>query len=157
MHLIGKATISPIWFYSGKVAGYLTWLALLLSITQVIDIRPYRALILDYASFVTAAVGITLSVISVLNLGQSTTLGIPTKQTSFKKTGLYKVSRNPIYIGFNLLTIASIVYHSNWYVGILGVYSMVIYHAIILGEEKYLEKHFPEEYAEYKAKVRRYI
>jgi protein-S-isoprenylcysteine O-methyltransferase Ste14 len=38
-----------------------------------------------------------------------------------------------------------------------GIYSIVVYHLIIIGEEKFLEKAFREAYLEYKKKVRRYI
>ncbi len=157
MHLIGKATINPIWFYSGKFAGYLIWVALPLSITNVIDFRGCRTEFLDYTSYILAGVGIVVTIISILNLGRSTTLGIPIKETTFKKDGLYKVSRNPMYIGFNLVTVASIVYHCNVIMVVFGIYSMITYHAIILSEEKYLEKRFAEEYNEYRSKVRRYM
>jgi protein-S-isoprenylcysteine O-methyltransferase Ste14 len=84
-------------------------------------------------------------------------LGLPTEKTILKTNGIYRFSRNPMYFGFNLLTIASMLYWININVIILGIYSIIIYHLIILGEEKFLEERFGDEYFSYKKIVRRYI
>jgi len=39
----------------------------------------------------------------------------------------------------------------------MGLYSMVIYHFIILGEERFLEGRFGFNYLSYKTRVRRYL
>ena len=62
-----------------------------------------------------------------------------------------------MYVGFDMLAISSILYHQNIVVAAAGLYSIVIYHLIILGEEKFLEQMSGQEYLEYKADVRRYI
>jgi len=62
-----------------------------------------------------------------------------------------------MYFGFDCFTLAAILYTLNIMVIIPGVYSMVIYHFIILGEEKFLENRFGNEYVEYKKKVKRYL
>ncbi len=62
-----------------------------------------------------------------------------------------------MYFGFNLLTIAAMVYSINIVLLLLGTYSIITYHWIILGEEKFLEERFGDEYFNYKKKVRRYI
>ena len=67
---------------------------------------------------------------------------IPTDNTELKTNGIYSLSRNPMYLGFNLLTISSVIYTLNFVVIILGIYSIIIYHLIILGEEKYLSAQF---------------
>jgi len=37
------------------------------------------------------------------------------------------------------------------------LYGMIVHHFIILGEERYLEKEFGDEFRKYKAKVSRYF
>ena len=90
-------------------------------------------------------------------LGKSTRFGLPTEKTVLKTRGLYKISRNPIYFGFNLITLSSIIYFINPIILVPGIYSIVVYHLIIIGEEKFLEKAFGVAYLKYKKKVRRYI
>ena len=72
-------------------------------------------------------------------------------------TGIFRYTRNPMYVGFNLLTIAAILFTLNILILILGIYCIIVYHFIILNEEKFLENRFKTSYTNYKKKVRRYI
>lgn len=157
MDLIGKTTIKPLFFYSGKILGYITWIIQLLLILGVDLIDRITCGYNDYLSFAFLFVGLIFIVFSLINLGGSTRLGLPTENTVFKTNGLYKVSRNPMYVGFNLLTISSMVYTLNIWIFVIGIYSMVIYHLIILGEERFLKNRFGEEYSVYIQKIRRYL
>ncbi len=157
MKIIGKPTINPVLFYSGKIAGYITWILLLLSIVHLIRIQAYSVALSEYFAYLLLAIGLVLSIISMKDLGNSTTLGLPITATALKKGGLYKISRNPMYLGFNLVTIASMIFQLHIIIAIMGIYSIAVYHLIILAEEKYLEKQFGKDYIEYKQQVRRYL
>lgn len=156
MQIIGKPTINPFLFYSGKTAGYLSWG--LFFVHFFVNLNQINSpILLRHISYVIFSVGLAISIISILNLGSSITLGIPEKKTEFKNKGLYKFSRNPMYLGFNLLTIAAIFHTMNFIVLGLATYSIVIYHLIILGEEKFLKSKFDNDYRQYCKSVRRYI
>lgn len=155
--LIGKTTVNPFLFYSGKIAGYITWLVYMLFIfgIRVFDISfsLYRM----YFSYFLALIALFLIVFSLINLGKSTRLGLPSDQTVLKTRGIYTLSRNPMYAGFDLLTFASMIYTYNVFIIILGTYSIVVYHLIILGEERFLDSRFGSEFMNYKNKTRRYL
>ena len=157
MRLLGKTTISPVFFYTGKISGYLIWLLLLFKPPCTLERHSIYEQITGYILCALLMTGLILVAVSFVNLGHSTSFGLPDEKTVFKKKGLYKVSRNPMYVGFNLLTIASMIYFGGIIVFHLGTYSIVIYHFIILGEEKFLETRFGKDYTNYKNKVRRYI
>jgi protein-S-isoprenylcysteine O-methyltransferase Ste14 len=155
--LIGKATISPVLFYSGKICGYILWILLALDILGISTLTGLESTVLRIIEYVLLLPGLAITALSLVNLGKSTTLGLPQKVTAFKTHGIYRFSRNPMYIGFNLITLAAVLHIGNPISSIMGVYSIVIYHVIILGEEAFLEKRFGAEYLEYKRKVRRYF
>jgi protein-S-isoprenylcysteine O-methyltransferase Ste14 len=157
MKIIGKETIHPVLFYTGKFSGYFTWILLLLSILGAVDIGRNPAVALVWFAYFVSAAGLCLSTISILNLGRSTRLGLPTERTEFKTKGLYKFSRNPMYVGFNLVTLSSVIYHANLIILAMGVFNVVVYHLIILGEEAYLREEFGSAYKQYMVKVRRYV
>lgn len=157
MDLIGKSTINPILFYSGKIAGYLTWIIYSLSVLKINIMSRYDFSYNSYIALFTVTVGLIFVIISLINLGQSTRLGLPSESTVLKTNGLYKISRNPMYFGFNLLTISSIIYMFNIVIFTLGIYSILIYHLIIIKEEGFLDKRFGIDYSNYKKTVRRYI
>jgi protein-S-isoprenylcysteine O-methyltransferase Ste14 len=157
MEIMGKPTLNPFIFYTGKISGYVVWLAMLLSLLRINFIEKFSYGYNDYVSFVLLIPGLILIAISLINLGSSVRFGLPVKMTKFKTNGLYKISRNPMYLGFALITIASMIYMLNLIVIVLGIYSLTIYHLIVLAEEKFLEKRFGSEYSNYLKKVRRYL
>ncbi|MFZ4725242.1 MAG: methyltransferase family protein [Paludibacter sp.] len=157
MDLIGKTTINPILFYSGKILGYITWIVLLLSILNINLIDRISYGFNDSISYLILLIGLIFVVFSLINLGRSTRLGLPAENTVFKTKGFYKISRNPMYLGFDFLTISSMIYTLNILIIIIGIYSIIIYHLIIIGEERFLESRFGQEYISYKNMIRRYL
>lgn len=140
MELIVKLSIHPLLFYSGKLSGYAIWALFTLSLAGLPVIPAWSWAPARYASFILLTAGMVLTVVSMLDLGRSNRLGLPTGRTELRTGGIYRLSRNPLYLGFDLLTLAS-----------------VLFHLIILAEERFMEQRFGGEYHEYKSKGRRYI
>jgi len=157
MELIGKPSINPFLFYSGKLIGYTTWVIFVLSSLNIINISMLPILPLKYVSFGTAIIGLIFTFLSIIHLCKSTKLGLPSESTVLKTYGIYIISRNPMYVGFNLFTISSVLYTQNIFILFACLYSVFIYHLIILGEEKFLENRFRSDYLNYKKRVRRYF
>jgi protein-S-isoprenylcysteine O-methyltransferase Ste14 len=157
MDLIGKATINPLIFYTGKISGYITWIYSSLVLLGLGLTEKQSSYYMNVISGLLLFVGLIFTVISLINLGKSTRLGIPSDDTILKTNGIYKISRNPMYVGFNLITISSMIYSLHWLVIILGVYSLITYHLIIKGEERFMIKRFGQGYQNYQSKVRRYL
>ena len=157
MDIIGKTTIHPFLFYTGKIAGYITWIIFILNVTGVQILNTYSAYNNKYIAFLILFVALFFVVQSLINLGSSTRLGLPSEETKLKTNGIYKISRNPMYVGFNLLTVTSKIYTLNLWIIIVGIYSIAVYHLIILGEELFLENSFGTSFLEYKNKTRRYL
>jgi len=157
MEIIGKPSTNPFLFYSGKICGYICWIVLILAIFKIDLLPSYSFPFSKILAYGLLILGLCLGVLSAFNLGNSTRLGLPDTVTEFKKSGLYKISRNPMYLGFNLITIASILFTLSPILFINGLYSIFVYHFIIKGEERFLEKRFGNDYLNYKKTVRRYI
>ncbi len=157
MELIGKTTINPILFYSGKISGYISWIIFLFIPFSVHLFNFNKFLFNQYFSIIVLLIGLVFTTISFFNLGKSTRLGLPSNETKLKTNGLYKISRNPMYVGFNLITISVMIYTLHWVIIIMGIYSLIVYHKIIRGEEKFMKQRFGDAYMKYKQKVRRYL
>jgi protein-S-isoprenylcysteine O-methyltransferase Ste14 len=73
-------------------------------------------------------------------------------------SGIYRFTRNPIYLGFLLMLIGSPL-NSGLYWGIVLVpfYMMTMDRLVIEREEAYLEKKFKDQYGSYKSRVRRWV
>jgi protein-S-isoprenylcysteine O-methyltransferase Ste14 len=157
VELIGTPSIQPALFYSGKMAGYSTWILLGLEHAGVRVLPGVHSPLLDALSLVAVGVAALFIVMSAVSLGASTRLGLPTGETVLKTGGIYRFSRNPMYVGFNALTLAAVLGTGSVVTLALGVYSIAIYHRIIRAEERYLADAFGEQYAQYRAGVYRYL
>jgi len=72
--------------------------------------------------------------------------------------GVYRFTRNPMYVSMALLQIAIGVGLANgWIVALAPLVLVIIYRIAIRHEEAYLERKFGGAYIEYKRSVRRWI
>jgi protein-S-isoprenylcysteine O-methyltransferase Ste14 len=72
--------------------------------------------------------------------------------------GVYRVSRNPMYVGMALLQTAIGVGAANgWILLLVPVALAAVYATAVRHEEAYLERKFGEPYLAYKRRVRRWI
>jgi protein-S-isoprenylcysteine O-methyltransferase Ste14 len=108
-----------------------------------------------------AVVALAFSVSGVLAFGRAKTTKNPMKPeaaSSLVVTGVYRVTRNPMYVGLAFLLMAWAVFlWSAW--ALVGPLAFVAYISRfqIAPEERVLAQLFGAEYAAYKARVRRWL
>jgi len=106
-------------------------------------------------------VGIGFSVGGVLAFRRARTTLNPTKPeqaSSLVRSGIYRVTRNPMYVGLLCVLVAWAVFLSSAW-ALLGpvVYVLYINRFQIAPEERALARLFGSEFADYRAKVRRWL
>ena len=102
--------------------------------------------------------GVVFFLIAVITMRNNWRAGYSYEQeTQLVTNGIYRISRNPAFLGFDLLYIGCALAFPNIINVILALAAVVIFHVQILGEEKFLVEKFGKTYLDYKAKTRRYI
>ncbi len=87
-----------------------------------------------------------------------TNLNIRKPAIDIATSGIYGVSRNPLYVGMILLnTGIGCIVNSLWIFLLSAGLAAVLQKGVIEAEEAYLEKKFGDKYLRYKVKVRRWI
>jgi len=103
-------------------------------------------------------VGLGLLFWSLISFGQSFRVGIDTDRPDRLVTsGIFAVSRNPIYIAFASVLLGQFLIFPNWILLIYMGAATWLFHRQVLREEKYLKRHYGEEYANYSRRVPRYL
>jgi protein-S-isoprenylcysteine O-methyltransferase Ste14 len=118
---------------------------------------PARSLL----SIGTALVGAVVSIAGVVSFRRAgTTVNplTPSASSSLVNSGIYAVSRNPMYLGFLLLLLAWVLYLSNA-IALICIPAFIGYmnRFQIAPEERALQSRFGPEFAAYANRVRRWI
>jgi protein-S-isoprenylcysteine O-methyltransferase Ste14 len=105
------------------------------------------------------AAGFALAIASVRAFRRAGTNVVPGQPaTALVTEGPYRVTRNPIYIGFVLVYFGlSIVLTSVWILVLLVPVLVILQRGVVLREEAYLERKFGEAYRSYAARVPRWL
>lgn len=102
--------------------------------------------------------GVFIFAISVFTMKDSWRAGIAEgDKTEIITTGIYSFSRNPAFLGFDLVYLGILLIFFNWILLIFSLFAMTMLHLQILQEEKFLPSIFGEDYFNYKKRVSRYM
>ncbi len=103
-----------------------------------------------YIGLIIYGLGLVLYAISIVNYAKPEANGINLK-------GLYRMSRNPMYIAYFICLFGCALMSYSWTLLALLIIFQISSHWIILSEERWCIEKFGEEYRRYMNKVRRYI
>ncbi len=151
-----RAPIARGVFVLGKVAMLLAWLSVVvqsywvnLRLVAIPQVLPWLAVAIE---------GLGLLVIwrGYRDLGDGNQMGLG-RAPKLRVSGVYQWSRNPIYVGFHLMTMAAVLYTLNPLVLLLAMTAIAVHHAIVRAEEAHLTREVGPAYIDYARRVRRYI
>ncbi len=144
-------------FYGSKYAMLGLWVATVLhswgvnlAFVSVPRWLQWMALPLWVASFVLLFFG-------RLGLADSFRIGSPRESTRLRVGGLFRFSRNPMYVSVYMTLLACFLYTLNPLLLLVGLFIVAVHHKIVLAEEQHLQKAFGAEYTDYCGRVRRYL
>ena len=107
--------------------------------------------------FCVGMLGDVIFLLSGLCMKDSWRAGIPAKdKTELVTTGIYRFSRNPAFLGFDLMYIGILLLYGNLLTLGVSAFAIVMLHLQILQEERYLVNTFGAPYQEYCHHVSRY-
>ena len=156
MDYIGRSPIWPPLLILGKVALFASCLFPFAGFLQV-GSPIYESTGLRIIGLLLLLSGAVLLVAAIGTLGRSVAVGFPDRNTELRTTGLYRFTRNPIYLGaFTMCTGSCLMalYPANLFLVVIAV---AIHHRIIRREELFLAERFGAEWTAYCRKTPRYL
>lgn len=126
-------------------------------VTPASDLPPWHTTL----AIILALLGVSIAIAGIVAFRKAKTTGSPTKPqaaSALVVTGVYKFTRNPMYLGLCIVLVAWTAYlWSGWallgpvaFIGYIGRYQ-------IEPEERALSAHFGDDYREYRSRVRRWL
>ncbi len=105
-----------------------------------------------------AAAGTVIFAAAVVAMRDSWRAGIPADdETELVTGGIYRVSRNPAFFGFDLLYLGILAAYPSTILAVVTLYAIIIFHLQILEEEKFLRGRFGDDYHKYESDICRYF
>lgn len=114
---------------------------------------------LRWAGIIIAALGTGVFITSVITMRDSWRAGVSeTDKTDLVTAGIYRISRNPAFLGFDLTYLGLLLTFFSWWLAALSAFAAVMFHLqITLVEEPFLRTAFGDDYRCYEHSVRRYF
>ena len=124
-----------------------------------LTLDPAALSALWYVGLAFVIVGVATLVLAYSSMALArTTIDPKVHSSTIVTSGLYAYSRNPIYLGWFVLTAGRALMYASLLALLVAVMMLLLlYWAVIVEEEKYLESKFGDEYMAYKRRVRRWV
>ena len=101
--------------------------------------------------------GVLFFALATITMKTSWRVGIPEEKTALVTQGIYGWSRNPAFVGFDLLYLSICLMFFNIPLLLVSLWTAVMLHLQILQEENHMHHMFGEEYDIYKKHTLRYL
>lgn len=103
--------------------------------------------------------GDIIFIISVLTMKESWRAGVSYEEkTDLITDGIYQISRNPAFLGFDLVYIGMCFLFFNPVLVVISLLAIIMFHLQIkYVEEPFLKQEFKEQYLQYYQQVNRYV
>ena len=155
---IAKGKKSNLLLFTELIMKLATYCIVIVEIISIYINTATPFLLARIIGFVLGIMGVVIFGISVYTMKDNWRAGIPeSDKTELVTTGIFRFSRNPAFLAFDLVYFGVLILFFNWVLLSFTIFAMLMLHLQIKQEEKFLIHTFGKEYQEYKQRTRRYM
>lgn len=140
-----------------RIVTMATVLNVVVSVYSILLVKKLPVVELRFVGSVIGILAVVFFALATITMKTSWRVGIPEEKTALVTEGIYKWSRNPAFVGFDLLYLAMCLMFFNIPLVIVSVWAAVMLHLQILQEEEHMHNMFGAEYDKYRKHTRRYF
>ncbi len=145
-------------FYGEVALGGATGLVVMVQAGSIFMGEAGNLGVLAVAGVILGFLGDFVFFLAVAAMGDSWRVGITRgDERKFVTEGIYGISRNPAFLGFDLMYVGLLLIFFNTFMLVASGFAMRMLHVQILREERFLTEVFGGEYVDYRRRVRRYV
>lgn len=145
-------------FYIELLLKIATYSVVPVEVVSILAVKPDLPGAVMIMGLLLGIAGDIIFAIAVVTMQDSWRAGIAEEDNREMVTsGIYKISRNPAFLGFDCVYLGILLMFFNWILLFFSVFAAAMLHLQILQEEKYLPAAFGDDYISYKKRVCRYL
>ena len=136
-----------------------TYIIPVIQVVSIVIDRQNRLGWVQAAGVAVTAAGVLSFILSVTHMKDNWRAGVQKDaETSLVTDGIYSISRNPAFLGFDLMYIGILISFFNICLATATAAALVLFHLQIVNvEEEFLSQVFGQEYRDYRNSVCRYL
>lgn len=140
-----------------RLVSVATMFTVIIEIPSIFLVKTYMMTGIRIAGIVIGLIAVLFFASATMTMKNSWRVGIPEEKTALVTAGIYKYSRNPAFVGFDLLYISICLMFFNIPLLLVSIWAAVMLHLQILQEEAHMYNMFGDEYTLYKEHTLRYL
>lgn len=140
-----------------RIMSVATILTIIVDVCSIFVVKSFLIVQIRIAGLLIGIIAVIFFALATITMKNSWRVGIPEEKTSLVTNGIYKWSRNPAFVGFDLLYLSICLLFFNIPLLIVSVWAAVMLHLQILQEEEHMRKMFGEDYIIYMKRTLRYF
>lgn len=134
-----------------------TVLACIIEVCSIFIVQHFPVTEVRIVGVLLGILGVIFFALATITMKTSWRVGIPEEKTTLVTQGIYRFSRNPAFVGFDLLYLSICLMFFNIPLVLVSVWAAVMLHLQILQEETHMYHMFGDEYDAYKKHTLRYF
>ena len=140
-----------------RIMSIATVLTCVAGVCSIFLVKTYPNAAFRIVGIVIGIIAVVFFALATITMKTSWRVGIPEEKTTLITQGIYSLSRNPAFVGFDLLYLSVCLMFFNIPLVLVSVWAGVMLHLQILQEEEHMQNMFGEEYETYKMHTSRYF
>ena len=140
-----------------RIMSVATVLTIVVEVSSILFVKQELPQGVRIAGMVLGVIAILFFAFATITMKSSWRVGIPEEKTTLITDGIYQWSRNPAFVGFDLLYSSICLMFCNIPLVIVSVWAAVMLHLQILQEEEHMRRMFGEEYENSRKHTFRYF
>lgn len=140
-----------------RIMSLATVLACVIGVCSIFIVKNVPATEVRIIGISIGILGVLFFALATITMKSSWRVGIPEEKTTLVTQGIYNFSRNPAFVGFDLLYLSVCLMFFNIPLVLVSVWAAVMLHLQILQEENHMHHMFGDEYDAYKKHTLRYF
>jgi len=140
-----------------RIMSVATVLTCVVGVGSIFCVKRFIITELRIAGIIIGMIAVICFALATITMKSSWRVGIPEEKTALVTNGIYQWSRNPAFLGFDLLYLSICLMFFNIPLVLISAWAAVMLHLQILQEEEHMHNMFGKEYDEYKKGTLRYL
>ena len=125
---------------------------------QAVNVAFLRTGPVRIVGLVLVIFGLVTFILAFFSFGSSWRIGIDRQTPGTLVTeGIFSITRNPIYLAFDLLFVGIFLINGTWFFMIFTLLAIVACHFQILREEEFLRRQYGPSFENYRSRTARYL